>query len=134
MVQKRLIADEVDFVMKMGKLGYSNFEIAKKHGISEGAIGYRLKRDKSGKPDGRKNKPSLLDKYLSVISRWVDKYKDKRQPPVLKVLYERLRDFHGYQNSYDAVKCYMRKNYPEFVKKNAKLRIETPEGTDPGRR
>lgn len=128
MDQKRLFGDEVDFVMKMSKLGYSNCEIARKLGVSEGAIRYRLKREKSGKADGRKNKPSQLDKYMSVISRWVDKYKDKRQRPVLKVLYERLRDFHGYKKSYDAVRRYMRKNYPEFVKKNAKLRIETPPG------
>lgn len=124
----KLIFDDVDFIMKMKKLEYSNCEIARKLGISEGTIRYRLKRQRSGQKDGRKNKSSALDNYAGIISYWLEHYKTNRYRPILKVLYERLRDFHGYGLSYDALRRYVHKHYPEFAQKGTRVRIETPPG------
>jgi transposase len=114
--------------MKMKELKQSNCEIARKLGVTEGTIRYHLKRQESGKIDGRKLKASELEKYADTISRWVEHYRDSSHRPVLKVLYERLKEFHGYNRSYDALRRYVRKHYPEFAQKSARLRIETPPG------
>ncbi len=58
MAQKRLTLDEADFIMKLDEVGFSNSEIARKLGVTEGAIRYRIKRRASGKSDGRTAKPS----------------------------------------------------------------------------
>lgn len=114
--------------MDLNKLGLSNVEIATKLGISEGAVRYQIKRRQSGKHDGRKDKPSQLQRYRDTISLWVDDYKDETHRPTLKALYDTLRRFHGYSGSYDALRRYTRQQFPEFVKKGARTRVETPPG------
>ena len=49
MPQKRLQAEDVNFIMKAKSLEYTNSEIARKLGITEGAVRYRLKRARQGK-------------------------------------------------------------------------------------
>lgn len=44
--------------MKLDEVGYSNSEFARKLGVTEGAVRYRIKRRVSGKPDGRAGKTS----------------------------------------------------------------------------
>ncbi|MGA1871827.1 MAG: hypothetical protein ACMUJM_25165 [bacterium] len=129
MPQKRLTAEEHEFIMKLKKVKYSNCEIARSIGVTEGAIRYRIKREKSGLPDRRKNKPSVLSQFESVIEKWIEDYKDDVKRPTLKLLYQILRERHGYKQGYDAVRRYVRKHYPEFYKKGVYIRIETPPGS-----
>jgi DNA-directed RNA polymerase specialized sigma24 family protein len=48
MPRSRLSPDEVDSIMKMKEVKYSNGEIASKLGVTEGAVRYRIKRCRSG--------------------------------------------------------------------------------------
>jgi len=129
MPRSRLSPDEVDFIMNMKKIKYSNCEIADKLKVSEGTIRYRIKRERSEREDGRKRKPSALDRFRVVIAQWIADYEDSRRRPTLKTLYGWLRRDHGYERSYDAFRRYVRKHFPELHKKGAWVRIETPPGT-----
>ncbi|HDO22961.1 MAG TPA: hypothetical protein ENG86_08980, partial [Nitrospirae bacterium] len=124
----KLTPDDIYIIMKMKKLEYTNSEIARKLGVTEGAIRYRIKRQKSGKEDRRKNKGSELDRYFSVIKLWEGEYRDVRHRPAMKTLYERLKKDYGCKGSYDAFRRYIRKHFPEFHKKAVRMRIETPPG------
>jgi transposase len=128
MPRSRLSPDEVDFIMKLKEVKDSNCEIARKLGITEGAVRYQIKRRRSGAVDRRTQKPSMLDRYLSVIYQWKEDYKDGCRRPTLKALCKRLRERYGYQGSYDAFRRYIRKVVPEFFKKRFSIRVETPPG------
>ena len=128
MPQSRLSPDQVNFIMKMKAVEYSNSEIARKLGVTEGAIRYRVKRALSGKEDGRRLKPSLLERFRAVIEQWGKDYEEDRRRPTLKTLYEWLRRDQGCQASYDAFRRYIRKHCPQFRKKGAWIRVETPPG------
>ena len=129
MPRSRLSPDDDDFIMNMKRVEYSNREIARKLKVSEGAIRYRIKRDQSDREDGRKRKPSALDRFRAVIAQWIADYEDSRRRPTLKTLYGWLCRDHGYERSYDAFRRYVRKHFPELHKKGAWVRIETPPGT-----
>lgn len=126
MPQTRLTPADADFIMKLNEVGYSNSEVARKFGVTEGAIRYRLGRQ--ALEDGRKAKPSVLDGYRGVIEVWIEDYKDSPKRPTLLKLDDMLRDHHGYRRSYDAVRRYVRKHFPGFHKKGACIRLETPPG------
>ena len=128
MPRSRLSPDDVDFIMKLKEVKYSNCEIAGKLGVTEGAVRYRIKRRRSGAVDGRTRRPSMLDRYRDVIDCWRSDYEGERRRPTLKTLCEWLRQRHGYQGSYDAFRRYVRKAIPEFYKKGARVRVETPPG------
>jgi DNA-directed RNA polymerase specialized sigma24 family protein len=70
MPQTRLTPADADFIMKLNEVGYSNSEVARKLGVTEGAIRYRLGRQ--ALEDGRKAKPSVLDGYRGVIEVWIE--------------------------------------------------------------
>jgi len=114
--------------MKMKAVEYSNAEIGRKLGVTEGAIRYRIKRKLSGKGDGRRLKPSALERYREVIEQWGKDYEKDRRRPTLKTLYEWLRRDQGCRRSYDAFRRYIRKHCPQFHKKGAWVRVETPPG------
>ena len=122
MPQTRLSAADADFIMKLDEVGYFNSEIGRKLGVTEGAVRYRLKRRASGEPDGRMSKPSNLD----VFREWIGAYEESRRRPTLRLLEQMLREHHGYRRSYDALRRYIRKHFPEFQKKGARCRLETP--------
>lgn len=124
----RLAPDDVNFIMKMKKVKYSNCEIARKLGVTEGTIRYRLKRQLSGKEDGRSQRPSELDGYYAVIKKWEEQYGDTYHRPAMKTLYGRLQRDYGYTGSYDAFRRYIRKHIPDFHRKVIRIRIETPPG------
>lgn len=128
MSQTRLTPADSDFIMKLNEVGYSNSEIARKLGVTEGAIRYRINRQDSGEPDGRTSKPSSLDTFREWISVWIEDYEDSRRRPTLRLLEQMLREHHGYGRSYDALRRYIRKRFPDFHKKGARCRLETPPG------
>lgn len=128
MPRPRLSPDQVDFSMKMKSVEYSNSEIARKLGVTEGAIRYRVKRDLLGKEDGRRLKPSSLERYGEVIEQWGKDYQDDRRRPTLKTFFEWLRRDQRYGGSYDAFRRYIRKHCPQFHKKRAWVRVEMPAG------
>jgi len=126
--RKWLLPEEVHFIIMMKKVKYSNCEIARKLGVTEGAVRYRLKREVSEAEDLRTKRGSHLDCFSSVIGNWVSDYEGDRRRPTLKLLYDILRERYGYDRSYDAVRRYVRKHFPSFYKKGSWVRIETPAG------
>jgi transposase len=128
MPRPRLSPDQVDFIMKMKAVEYSNSEIARRLGVTEGAVRYRVKKALLGKGDGRRLKPSSLERYRAVIEQWGKDYEDDRRRPTLKTLFEWLRRDQGYGGSYDAFRRYIQKHCPQFRKKGAWIRVETPPG------
>lgn len=128
MPKEKLSPDDLDFITKMKKVKYSNCEIARKLGVWEGTIRYRMRRKEEGRGDGRKENSSMMDAFSPVISRWERDYKDRTHRPTLKTLFEWLQRRHSYRGSYDAFRRYIRKKFPEFHKKSARVRVETPPG------
>jgi hypothetical protein len=126
--QSRLSPEQVHFIMKMKNVKYSNLEIAQKMGVTEGAIRYQIKRQESGLADGRKIKDSMLDRYNEILCYWTSEYEGGESRPSLKIFYDNLREYHGYSGSYDALRRYIRKKFPEFLKKRSHIRLETPPG------
>lgn len=124
----KIRVDEVEFIIKMKKLEYSNCEIARKLGVTEGTIRYRIKRHVSGQGDGRKEKGSGLDSYFSLIKQWEEDYSGVYHRPAMKTLYERLQRDYRYKGSYDAFRRYLGKHFPAFHRKVVRMRIETPPG------
>jgi transposase len=118
--------NEIVVLKQVGKL--SNVEIARRYGVTEGAIRYRLKRRSAGKGDGRRSRPSQLDRYRGVITGWLADQRGRRHRETIKLLYDMLGIHHGYGGSYDALRRYMRRHYPELMKKRLRVRVETPPG------
>lgn len=127
-ISKRLSPEAIHFIMIMKKVEYSNCEIARKLGVTEGAVRYRIKREESGRRDLRKEKSSVLDSYSPVIQDWISSYEGDRRRPTLKLLDDILNKRYGYKGSYDALRRYVRKHFPAFYKKGSWLRVETPAG------
>lgn len=128
MPRKRLQSDDVNFIMKMKEVKYSNREIARRLGVSEGAIRYRIKRECSGLPDMRQFKQSGVDRYKGFISNWIQAYKGEERRPSYKLLYRVLGDEFEFKESYDSVRRYVVKHFPDFHKKSVWLRIQSPPG------
>jgi len=126
--ETRLSQPQIDFIMNMKNVKYSKLEIARKLGVTEGAVRYQIKRQASGLSDGRKIKDSMLDRYEEILFYWTSEYEGEEGRPSLKILYENLRKYHGYAGSYDAFRRYIRKRFPEFLKKRSYIRVETPPG------
>ena len=124
----KIQVDEVGFIIKMKKLKYSNCEIARKLGVTEGAIRYRVKRHLAGKKDGRKEKASELDRYYALLKQWEEDYSDEYHRPGMKTLFECLQSNYGYKGSYDAFRRYLGKHFSGFHGKVVRMRIETPPG------
>lgn len=126
--QRPLIGKDSEIVVlkQVGEL--SNSEIALKLGVTEGAVRYRLKRRAHGWEDGRKQRASILDRCRGVIAGWIDDQRGKRHRETMKLLYGVLRTHHGYRGSYDALRRYVRKHFPEFLMRGVRVRVETPPG------
>lgn len=124
----KIRANEIEFIITMKKFKYSNCEIARKLGVTEGAIRYRVKRHLASKGDGRTGKASELDRYSSILKQWEEDYSDAYHRPAMKTLYECLQRDYGYKGSYDAFRRYLGKHFSGFHGKVMRMRIETPPG------
>ncbi len=128
MPPKILHLSDLNFIIKMKELEYSNREIARKMGVCEGTIRYRLKRKATGVKDLRKDRPSGFSKYDAFIKEWISAYSEDKKRPTYKLLYDRLREEFGTKHSYDAFRRYMSKHFPEYHKKPTYIRLHTPPG------
>ena len=125
----RLSPPEVNFIIKMKEVKYSNREIARRMGISEGAVRYHVKkRDLGMTSDRRRQKPSGLDRYRPFIEHWIAPYLDDEKRPTYKLLHDVLKREHEIRLSYDALRRYMSRHFPDFHKKPVWLRFQTPPG------
>jgi transposase len=106
----------------------SNVVRAKRLGVSEGTIRYRDRRDKNKRVDQRTCKKSQLERFQSLISFWIAAQKDQRHRKPLIDLYDLLQSHHHYAGSYDALRRFVKKRFPDYVKGRLILRAETPPG------
>ncbi len=112
--------------MVLKKQRLSNVRIAEQLGVTEGAIRYQLKKAKNKKADGRKNRPSKVSVFYQQIENWINSNLD--HPQTIKELYRMLKKFHDFSLSYDALKAYVYKHFPEYKKSGTRIRIENPPG------
>jgi transposase len=111
-------------------LAISNTELAKRFGVTEGTIRYHKKKKLEQKEDGRKSRYSAVSEHSTPIETWIGENLDTDRPKRTTILslYRLLKDFHDYRLSYDALRRYIRKHYPEVLEKSYHIRVETPPG------
>lgn len=124
----KLKSAEINCIMMLKNVNYSNSDVARILGVTEGTIRYRIKRTQEGKTDGRRDRPSKLEDYRSLIEFWLEDNKQERHKKSLMNLFDTLTRHHDYSMSYDALRRYVRKHFPEYYKRGSCTRIETPPG------
>jgi len=115
-------------IMAFKSIGLSNRELARRLGVSEGTIRYRMKKLAEKKTDGRKTRYSAVCGYEEIIEGWIQSQRGKTHSKTLKSLYMMLKEFHKYELSYDALRRYVRKRYPEYKNSRRYIRVITPPG------
>ncbi|KGE72376.1 hypothetical protein DC28_04580 [Spirochaeta lutea] len=109
-------------------LDISNTELARRFGVTEGTIRYHRKKGKG--VDGRSTRYSGVSVFNRQIEIWIQQ-NDQREPSkrhTVRSLYSGLRKFHNFALSYDALRRYLKKHYPEVIAKQYRMRMETPPG------
>lgn len=126
----KLSIDQKRFISMDLELGISNTELAKKFGVTEGTIRYHKKKKLLGKEDGRMTRYSEVSCFTTPIENWIieNQSTEKTSRATILSLYRILREFHNYKLSYDALRRYVRKYYPEIMEKSYHIRVETPPG------
>jgi transposase len=125
--KKYRLADS-EYIMPFKDVGMSNSELARRLGVSEGTIRYRLKRIRSGAKDRRSQRKSSISLFSDLIDTWVKENGEKRRRSTMKSFYGTLVNYHGCRSSYDAFRRYIRKHHPELLAKGVCIRTETPPG------
>ena len=63
----KLSPEELVTLITLGEKGQSNSQIARTLGVTEGAVGYHLRRAAERAADGRRGKPHKADPLAHVI-------------------------------------------------------------------
>jgi transposase len=119
-----------EFISMDLDLELSNTELAKRFGVTEGAIRYHKKKQIEKDMDGRKPRYSAVSQYSTAIEAWVQENLSQDHPKrnTILSLYRILKEFHNYNRSYDALRRFIRKHHPQLLQRAYSLRIETPPG------
>lgn len=123
-ISKRTRRRYLELYKKAG--GMSNCELARSFGVTEGTIRYWKKRE--GKQDLRTRKPSGVRDFDDQIGSWMTAQSERLRKECMLDLYETLRTHHGFSLSYDALRRYIKKQWPAWKDEKASTRIETPPG------
>ena len=127
----KLTKDEIVTLQVLKDKGESNCAIAKRLGVTEGAVRYHARRATQKTVDGRK-KTSLIEQLglQEAVRRWwlnATETSSDNRPPNIKELWTYLVDEYRYSGSYKSVRKYCRETFPA-PKKRPFRRIETPPG------
>jgi transposase len=101
--------------------------IARQLGITEGAVRYHQRRQRSGAVDGRSGKPYVAEMHAAVIDEWAERLGGDGRPVNARDLYEYLVETHGYASSYKSVLRYVRSRFGRPPMRTYR-RVETPPG------
>jgi transposase len=131
MAVAKLSKEEIVTLQVLNDKGETNQAIAGRLGVTEGAVRYHLRRQKSQATDGRK-KVLLIEKLglTAVVEHWwktQEDYLPKDRPPNVQELWAFLVDQHQYSGSYKSVRKFVRERFPA-PKRRPFRRIETPPG------
>ncbi len=113
----------------LSKKGVGNREIARKLGITEGAVRYQRRREEEGRPDGRKAKSHREEHLLPVMAEWIESASSGR-PANVRHLHDHLVQALDYDRSeagYRRLLRLMRTHFPR-PKMRTYRRVETPAG------
>ncbi|HSL72048.1 MAG TPA: IS21 family transposase [Longimicrobiales bacterium] len=108
-------------------------QLARQFGVTEGALRYRLRRQgEAEQPDGRRNKPSLVNGYEAAIDALLERLEDGRvsggqRPAQVRLIFEQLVRDYGYTGSYRSIVRYLRRCFG-VPPVRALRRVETPPG------
>lgn len=127
----KLGKDEIVTLQVLKEKGESNREIGRRLGVSEGAVRYHLRRQRSSAGDGRRKTCLIVKLGLEqVVEHWwqtqVELLPADRGPNVQR-LWQLLVEEHQYHGSYKSVRKYVRAKFPA-PKRRPFRRIETPPG------
>lgn len=119
---------QMEFIMSDIDLSLSCVELARRFGVTEGTIRYH--RNKQKKEDGRKDRFSKVSNYASPVQNWVQENQsvDRQKRETVISLFHKLSEHHGFSLSYDALRRYIKKHYPDLIKMPYRIRVETPPG------
>lgn len=109
-------------------LKISNVELARQFGVSEGTIRYYRRKEK--RVDGWTMRYSGVSAFNSQIAMWISQNagREPSKRHTIQSLYHTLVKFHDFSLSYDALRRFISKHYPDVMEKPYRMRIETPPG------
>jgi transposase len=127
----RLTKEEIVTIKVLHEKGESNCAVARRLGVSEGAIRHHLKKAAEGRKDGRTKVCRIeLEGLAEAADAWwltvIEEGSDGR-PPSVGALLAYLQETHGYRGSYQSVRRYIRRKFGA-PKRWPYRRIETPPG------
>lgn len=127
----KLSKEHIVTIRVLNERGESKCSIARRLGVTEGAVRYHLRRQASGAVDGRRKTLQVEAIGLADATRqWWEAQlatlPDDR-PPSIEALYAWLQAEHGYEGSYKSVRKFVRRHFPP-PKRRPFRRIETPPG------
>jgi len=130
-VLAKLRKDEIVTIHVLKEKGESNRAVARRLGVSEGAVRYHLRRKKANAVDGR-GKMCLIEKagLTAAVEHWwrtQEAVLPKDRPPNVCELWTHLVDEYSFDGSYKSVRKYVRKTFPA-PKLRPFRRVETPPG------
>jgi len=110
----------------------SHAEIARRLGVTEGAVRYHIRRKAAEATDGRVEKPLRLEAagLGPVATAWRQEAESQQRggrPPSIRALFDFLVQYHGYEGSYKSVRKFVRRRFPAPAVRPVR-RIETPPG------
>lgn len=127
----RLSKDQIVTIQVLTQTGESRSSIARRLGVTEGAVRYHLRRTAEQAQDGRA-KPSRIeqDGLEAAVRHWwataTEDLPEGRRPNVER-LHAWLRAEHGFQGSVKSVRKWVRRHLPA-AKLRCFRRVETPPG------
>lgn len=124
---RRLTKEEVVTIEVLARRGVSNREIARRLGVAESSVRYRVKRAGQSEPDGRADKPFKAETCADPIAVWHQAHADDARPVNVRELYEHLVADHRYEGTYRSVVRFVRAKYPK-PRRRTYRRVETPPG------
>lgn len=102
---------QIETIRHLREQGDAIEEISVKTGVSKPTVIKYLKKDDfSPEPPIRQERPSKLDPFKPIVDEILEKDRHvwRKQRHTAKRIYERLRDEHGYDGSYNTVQRYVK--------------------------
>ena len=127
----KLTKDEIVALQVLKQKGESNRAIARRLGVSEGAVRYHLRRREADAKDGRRKRCLIEQLELAeAVKHWWQSQTEvlpEGRSPNVQGLWQHLVDEHQYPGSYKSVRKYVRVTFPA-PKLRPFRRVETPPG------
>jgi transposase len=127
----KLSKDHIVTIHVLNETGEGPSAIARRLGVTEGAVRYHLERRKAGATDGRAKVASIDERGLGEAVRhwWQEASADlpEGRRPNVGLLHAWLHSEHRYQGSVKSVRKWVRRHLPA-AKLRCFRRVETPPG------